>query len=580
VAEPRRVSRRHLLAMGGGAAGMAGIGAAAFFLTREANSTPAQAAVETVTLPSPTATSTPAPSPTPLPRGGTAHLAADQSWNLDTYDAQRTGERSVLEILGRTHSRLVDWVDVAEPRLGPALAAAWEQPDANTLLLRLDPAARWHDRKPVNGRAFGAEDAVLHFQRMIGLARDGKLPSLQAVTGFVSIAAVTAPDDRTVRIETARPDPFLLETLAGAAALVQAPEAVEAFEGSWQKLQPLSVIGTGPFEFRGFDGNDARFEAFRGGHRPAALDAIVVSPPGRDDADHFLARERDEIVTRDRRDAPRVREGAVPFSESPAFEDSPIISTFFAGAPPWNNPELVRALSGALNRTELARRLLGGRAAATALVSPATPAFALQEAELATFPGYRPGFDTDAAEAHRRWEGAGGPALGAIRVDFPSIFDPLYSASSTVVGMLNEVLGNQFHPAVDTYTSISARALDRQYGNGRAALWFGWGPPLTSPDPSREVIEILSPGGPTAASLGLGGASAADVGSLSREFALDRRKELVRAAQRGHLAAGSPGILCWLLQRNELFRAASFTRSLFAPFSSLQSDAGAHFNSA
>lgn len=566
--------------MGGGAAGMAGIGAAAFFLTREANSTPAQAAIETVTLPSPTATATPVPSPTPLPRGGTAHLTANQSWNLDTYDAQRTGERSVLEILGRTHSRLVAWADSAGLRLDPALATAWEQPDANTLLLRLDPAARWHDRKPVNGRGFAAQDGVLHLQRMLGLAHDGKLPSLQAAAGFASVAKVSAPDDHTVRIETSRPDPFLLETLAGPAALVQAPEAVEAFEPSWQKLRPDSLIGTGPFVFKGFDGNDARFDAFRDGHRPAALDAIVVSPPGRDDADHFLAGERDEVVARDRRDAPRIRDGGVPHTESAAFEDSPIITTFFAGSPPWNNPELIRAISGALNRTELARRLLAGRAAPSALVTPATPAFALSETELAAFLGYRDDFATDAADARRRWRAAGGPALRDIRIDFPSIFDPLYSASSIVIGMLNEVLGNQFRAAVDTYTAISAKALDRQYGSGHAALWFGWGPPLASPDPSRDVMDILSPDAPTAASLGLDGTNSPDLSALAREFALDRRKELVRAVQRDHLAAGSPGVLSWLLQRNELFRAASFIRTSFAPFSALHDDADSHFISA
>lgn len=563
--------------MGGGAAGMAGIGAAAYFLTRDANSTPARAAVQTVTLPPPTATPTPAPSPTPLPRGGTARLTANQSWNLDTYDAQRTGERSVIEILARTHSRLIDWVDITEPRLGSALAAAWEQPDSNTVVLRLDPRARWHDRKPVNGRAFVAQDAVLHLQRMLGLARDGKLPSLQDAPAFASIASVSPPDGRTVRIETSRPDPFLLETLAGMAALVQAPEAVEAFEASWQKLGASSVVGAGPFIFTGFDGNDARFEAFRDGHQPAALDAIVLSPPARDDPSHFLAGERDEIVARDRRDAPRIRQGAVPFSEAAAFEDSPIISTFFAGAPPWNNPELIRAISGALNRAELARRLFGGRASASALVTPATPAFALSETELAGFPGYRSDYSADAAEARRRWEAAGGPALGAVAIDFPSIFDPLYSASSVVVGMLNEVLGNQFRASVDTYTAISAKALDGQYGNGHAALWFGWGPPLVSPDPSREVIGLLSPDGPTAASLGLTGASSGDLHGLANEFDLDHRKEIVRAIVRDHLAAGSPGLLGWLLQRNELFRLPRFRRPAFAPFWALQNDAAAHF---
>ncbi len=574
----RRLSRRRVLAMGGGAAGIAGIGAVAFFIGQREGAAPARVAPGTSALPSPTATADTLPSPTPFPRGGVAHLVANRSWNLDTFDAQQTGERSVIEILGRTHSRLVAWLDITEPRLGPGLATSWEQPDASTLVLHLHPSARWHDIPPVAGRPFDAQDAALHLQRMLRLVRDGALPSLQDVAAYSAIAQISAPDDHTVRIETSRPDPFLLETLAGAAALLQAREAVDAFGGSWQKLRPESVIGTGPFVFTGFDGDDARFTAFRQGHQPAALDAIVVSPPGRDDASLFLAGERDEVIARDRRDAPRIRQGPVLFTESSALEDSPVITTFFAGSPPWNNPELIRAISGALNRGELARRLFAGRAAASSpLVTPATPAFGLSESELAEFPGYRADFTSDAAEARRRWEAAGGPALGAVTIDFPSIFDPLYSASSIVPGLLAEVLGNEFRATVDTYTAISAKALDRYYGSGRASLWLGWGPPIPSPDPSRNVMDTLLPNGPTARSLGLPSIAPEELGGLSLEFGLDHRKVLVRAVVRSHLAAGSPGVLGWLLQQNEIFRRSRFSRPSVAPFWTQESDAQAHF---
>ena len=71
--------------------------------------------------------------------------------------------------------------------------------------------------------------------------------------------------------------------------------------------------------------------------------------------------------------------------------------------------------------------------------------------------------------ARRLWVAAGGPGLGPVTIDFPSIFDPLYSASSVVVGLLNEAIGPQFRAAVETYTTISRRVLDGYYGS--TELW-------------------------------------------------------------------------------------------------------------
>ncbi len=571
----RTWTRRRLLAAGGAVVATAATAGASGFLLTRGSATSSKAA-PLPPLPSPTPF--PQAAATSLPRGGTARVVAPRSFNFDTFDAARSGDPTVLEVLGRTHSRLVEWADFLQPRLGGDLAALWEQPDAATFVLHLDPAARWHDRPPLNGRGLTAADAAASLDRIRQLASRGGLPGLQDATAYAAISRLTPVDSVTLRLETAGPDPFLLDTLAGRFALVQAPESVSAFEASWPKLQPASVVGSGPFVFASGRDGVLSLDAFREGHRPPALDRLAVSGPGKDDPARFLAGDLDEAICRDRRDAPRLR-GAPggPFTELARFEESPVVTTFFAGAPPWNNPELVRALSGALNRPELARRLFAGRAAPAAAVTPATPAFALPESELAAFPGYRPVFQDDAAEAARRWRAAGGPALGAVTIDFPNIFDPLYSASSIVIGMLNEVLGPQFRPAVDTYTAISARALDRQYGNGRAALWFGWAPPLSGPDPSRWLLDNFGPETATAASLGIAGRASHALDQLGAEFDLEARSGLVREVQRQHLQDGSPGLLTWLLQRQEVFRRPRLQRPAPVPFWSEHLDAEAWF---
>jgi len=492
-------------------------------------------------------------------------VSAD-SFNFDTFDAQRAGEPTVVEVLGRTLSRLVQWTDFAGAKLAGDLAAMWEQPDEQTLILHLNPAARWQDRPPVNGRPVTATDVVTHLERILSLL-SGSLPLTQRASDYASIATVSSSSAGVVTLATSAPDPFLLGTLAGRFALVQAPEAVSAFEAQWQDAKPEQVIGSGPFLFSGNDGGTLTFTAFRGGHRAPLLDGLSVGGPS-DDPAPFQAKKVDELLTRDRRDADAVHQVlGNGVAELARFEDSPVISTFFVGNPPWNNAALTMALSAALNRKELASRLFGGRAAACGPVSPATPAFALSDTELVAYPGFRNDYAADMRDAKQRWDAAGGPGLGTVTVDFPSIFDPRYSASSVVTGMLNDALGNQFRAAVETYTTISEKASARKYGNGNAAFWFGWGPPLDLPDASRYLLETYAAGSPNGQALGLQAKlQSSSLQPIATEFDLARRAVLAKQVARDVLASGELGLLPWLLQRSELFRWPYFSGSEPAPF--------------
>ncbi|MEP7215426.1 MAG: hypothetical protein ABI782_04185, partial [Anaerolineaceae bacterium] len=95
---------------------------------------------------------------------------------------------------------------------------------------------------------------------------------------------------------------------------------------------------------------------------------------------------------------------------------------------------------------------------------------------------------------------------------------------------------------------------ERRYGNGRAAFWFGWGPPLVEPDPSRLLIETYSSSGPNAVALGLKpGPIDAKLSALARAPQAERATTAAQASL-AILAEGGTGILTWLLQRSELFR--------------------------
>jgi peptide/nickel transport system substrate-binding protein len=559
----RRVNRRKVVIGGLVGAGLA-TGGVAWTLTGRGSGTTAIG----TTVPTPVApTSEPAATSTPAgPIGGVARVVAPASFNFDTFDGQRTGEVSVAEVLGRTHSRLVTWTGFPDATVAGDLATAWEQPDANTWTFHLDPAARWQERAPLNGRALTANDVLKHFERTAALVAAGGLPQAQRGTDFGTIRRVTAPDSTTVVVETELPDPFLLDTLAGRFALIQAPEAVAAFADSWNEQRPEQVVGSGPFTFTGLTAGVLRFASWPGGHRQAFVTGIEVSEPGRD-VDAFVTRNVDEFLARDRRDTGAIRgKKDAGIGELDRFEDSPVISSFSTGGAPWDNPGLRIAISSALNRTALATNLFGGRAAPSGPVSPATPGYALTESALAAFGGYRLDAASDAVDARARWAAAGGPALGRVTVEFPSIFDPLYSASTVVTGMLNQVLGDQFRPAIDTYTSIAEKVAGGKYGNGRAAFWFGWGPPLRSPDPSREFVQAFD-----LRANGAGAAASQDPAltalfdRLPTEMDAARRASLVKECNQALLNGGS-AVIPWLLQRSELFRWNYLQRARPTPF--------------
>ena len=482
-------------------------------------------------------------------------VASAARFSFDTFDAHRTGETSVAEVLARTHSRLLEWDDFDAATLRGDLGASWQQPDDRTIVFELVSNARWHERPPLDGRPLTVDDIVQSLRRKLSLARDGDLPIVQRASDWLSFERFEATGPTTLSVTLSAPDPLALATLAGEFALIQGPEAVDAFGATWQDIEPGSVVGSGPWTYGGYREDALVFDRFDDGHRSANLDEVRVTEPF-GIIDRLLAGELDEAITRDRRDAAAVRT-AGGFAEFPRFEREPVISTFAIDGPPWNDPELLRALSGALHRTLLAEQLFGGRAEPC---SPIPPVHEGWQPVMDGIPGYGVDASDEAAEARARWEAAGGPALGDVTIDFPSVFDPLYSASSVVTERLNQVLGDQFRPAVETYTLISERVASGYYGNGRAAFWFGWSPPLPSPDPTRWFVETYRPG---ANALGL---DLAPFDAALQEFDLRRRRELAGDAGRQVAEAGFCGIMPWLHQRSELFRREDFVGGAVTPF--------------
>lgn len=547
----RRLSRR---AFAGGAAGAGALLAAgltgAVFRRGDGRPHPAgNAEFGPVPTPSPSPTSLPPP-----PRGGRQVITAPGSINVDTFDAQLTGESSVVEILGRTHSRLVEWTAFDPPELGGDLAAAWEQPDDLTFIFKLDPKARWHNAPQLNGRGVTADDVVQHFRRSLEIATSGKAPLAQRYHAYADIEGVDSPEAGLVRFRMSARDSYFFDTLASEFALVQAPEAVRDFAGAWTKADSKPVVGSGPWRFEWAD-HGATFLAARGGHREAYLDELRVMEPVTV-AGRFADGPLDEAIVHDWREATQLRSRFSVTEESPSNpaerdtvdgqatvarrqERQIVMSTFAVDTPPWNNPGLISAISGALNREVLSRRLFRARALPSQPAPMASGQGVISASRLSTIAGYGTATEWESARGayRQQWSAAGGPGLGTIVVDFPSIFDPLYSASSIVIDMLNDVLGPQFRPAAETYTTISERVISGHYGRGRAAFWFGWGPAIATPLATRYLHETYDPDSATQRTTGGAGTA------WTSDDAIER------ITQEGYF-----GVVPWLRQFGEVYR--------------------------
>ncbi|WP_322819760.1 ABC transporter substrate-binding protein [Tepidiforma sp.] len=475
-----------------------------------------------------------APTPTPLPRGGTLTIATTGSLQADTFDVLRTGIPAAIEILGRVHARLLQWADPAAAILGPDLATAFEQPDPQTLLLRLDPRGRWHDAPPLDGRPVAPEEVRASLERLAAAARRADTLAGRRSAPLADIARVELPQPGLLRLVLHQPSPLLTTALAGEYALLQHPDLVDRFDPE-VPLDSTLLAGCGPWRLDAFDSASARFVAQIGGHRTPLLDSLTVTSPF-DVVERYRAGHLDEFPAFDPRDADSAR--ALPeIQQLRTFLREPVISTFATSAPPWSDTRLLDAISGALDRHWLAATLFAGRAQPS---GPLPPVYAatLDAQALAPFPGFSTDPDADARAARQRWEAANGPALGTIVIDFPAIFDPRYAAAAHIVRRLATVLGPQFQPAIERYPTIAERIEQGYYGNGRAAFWFGWAAALPSPDPREALLQLhghaLDP-------------------AAHRQI-LDGQPSALAELQRNLLAGFPSGVIPWIQQTIEIFR--------------------------
>lgn len=232
----------------------------------------------------------------------------------------------------------------------PDLAESWTvSDDGLTYTFKLAQGVKFHD-----GTDFDAEDVKFSFDR--AMAEDSENPTKDI---FKPVESVTVIDPHTVEIQLSAPDAFFLFNISRGDASIVGSESVEG-----NKTDP---VGTGPYAFDSWTRGDRLTLKKNPDHRNAdnvAMDTVVfrfISDPAAASA-ALMAGELDAYPGFP---APEL---LPQFEADPRFEvvvgstEGEVILAMNNAKAPFDNVEVRRAISTAIDRAEIIEGAMYGRA--------------------------------------------------------------------------------------------------------------------------------------------------------------------------------------------------------------------------
>jgi oligopeptide transport system substrate-binding protein len=264
-------------------------------------------------------------------------------------------------------------IDERTSRAVPAAAQSWESsPDGLVWTFHLREGLRWS-----NGEPLVAEDFIQSWQRALSPAiacefADLLYPIKNAEAfnkGTVSdpgALGITAPDARTVRIELERPTPYLAALMAQPPLFPVNPRALAAFGAMSRRdtpwARPGTLIGNGPFTLEEWTPNSRIVVSKNMNYWDAAtvtLHQIVFFPNDSPDTEEKDFRAGQLHVTYA---LPVAKIDTYRHGSPELLRIDPFLQTFFlrfnVQKAPFDDPRVRRALSLAIDRRLISRRVL------------------------------------------------------------------------------------------------------------------------------------------------------------------------------------------------------------------------------
>ncbi|HLF76393.1 MAG TPA: ABC transporter substrate-binding protein [Dehalococcoidia bacterium] len=181
-------------------------------------------------------------------RGGTYRWSAASEPNH--FDGGIQGQAQLNVFNGLAYGALVQnkpgyMQPTSNSEVNGDLAESWEfSGDKLQITFKLRQGVKWHNKAPVNGRAFDSSDVVNNWKRFEAKSPEGALMS-KAKNPSGIVESVTAPDARTVIYKLASPTSYIMQRLGtmttGLAGTVLPKEADNGFDPRTEQ------IGTGGF---------------------------------------------------------------------------------------------------------------------------------------------------------------------------------------------------------------------------------------------------------------------------------------------------------------------------------------------
>lgn len=295
----------------------------------------------------------------PVPASGTYTISVP--YDLESLDPGARNRLSDFSLVSNLYEPLVS--TDADLSARPGLAVRWTNPDALTWVFELRPGVRFHDGRPLT-----AEDVVWTCERLRGGSR---LEMSGHVSSFRSVRAL---DERTVEIRTAAPVGILLNKLRFI-LIVRRGESGVTSRGQ--------VNGTGPFRLASWEkGRSLSLERNTDYWGPApALERVrfVLNRAPGEALDDFLTGRSQFIQSNAKstedslggRHGVRIRRNgsiSVKFLYFAMAGADP--GDFAGGRNPFQDVRVRKAVSLAIDREELVRRLSVLAGPASQLVPP------------------------------------------------------------------------------------------------------------------------------------------------------------------------------------------------------------------
>ncbi|WP_247890028.1 ABC transporter substrate-binding protein [Azospirillum brasilense] len=265
----------------------------------------------------------------------------------------------------------------AKMRLQPELAESWRAVDETTWEFKLRKGVKFHD-----GTEFTAQDFVYSVCRIPNVAN-----SPSSFTVYTKgIAAIETPDPHTLIIKTGKPYPLLpmeLSTFGIISAKAAGGEAITFDKAgckadSWPTTQAFNdgslMIGTGPFKHKSYTKGDRQIlerNPDYWGQQPA-WDTVVFRPITSDGprVAALLAGDVDLIESPPVQDIERLKSAPnVSLAQAQSnrviylalgVQDTPPTITGTDGKNPLKDPKVRKALSLAVDRDAIVKRIMMG----------------------------------------------------------------------------------------------------------------------------------------------------------------------------------------------------------------------------